>query len=1479
MRHLGLWQCLAGCTLLFAAPSHATVYEISNLDDPDITVSYHNDDPNVPNWDEKPEIRITSMPSDGNCSLREAVYASNYRMVVDGCEAGTATDTIKLKRDQVYVLNKALTVGDGEVYKVESEVVPNTDTPDPNDTKIDYDVSLQPVANQLKFDMQLDSFEEVEDQILPVITSENNSRLLNIDEGGAVQLINIELKDGNANAEADDQNGGLVRAMGPLTIGDNVTLSGGQAVNGGAIYLSEGSVLDFQAGGRFENNTATGVGSVIATSDTFNGGIIGYGFYMAGNQAGGGIDAGAIYLDGAPDNPVGLELGNGTFTGNQGGVINVATHNYLSVMVNLTIAFNDGVAMSLAETFFDPAETPTTTDNILHTVMVGNSVGGVSEACGGVLDKGYVDPNTDPLDGYDLAVNEASLPRMLFTITDDPDCRDPEEGVPVTQNPNTAASDVFLGEGRNACQLTDTGAGTCQPMSAEELDGPYPGFLPNPLPDAVVGDPMAPSLFDRGNPENVSTDLCESSDNRGKSRGGAGGRCDVGAIEFLRAQAKPEEVKLVSGQSVLADVVANDLNDTEINCFLLNDIVVDEGTCTLGDDACIDQAVLDRCLTVIELPDLGTARPVIDANGYPKIRYTPSSSFHGVDQIRYLVDKDAFDGGADLGQNQDEITNFFAEPASGLTEKESIGSLGGLMGLIVVLAGVARRWRVGLRGLAVVMALAAAGQTQAVEIKVNSLADDVPPIKNDGLCTLREALLNAGEAGSPDCAYGGNATDTILLPEGVIQLTDTLIVQGGGVEIVGKGAHDDPSDEEDTLTRIRGDDSFRLFEVRPPNSSSGYPSVLFQFLTLEQGFVSGNGTDGAGSGAVIITGGSVIFDRVRVLDNEAEANGGVVFIRANAGNEKLVTFNRSFVSGNDAGVSGGVMSSEARNETFKIAIIDSTFENNDAGQEGGVLDVNVPKGELQIANSTFVNNNATTGSVLELGQMAVNANIMNSTFLNNTGGSAIDLGDSVGETRMANSAYFNSGDSCSSGSTTLHESEYNAYSGMACVAVTASTTDQSSTGASSLATDLSSLEGEGSTGDYIPPYLEIANATSDAVLVNMGNDQAALVSGTGSVLSCRDKDLRGIARTSGGRCDIGAFEYQQITAEDDEGNNQNTPGSQVPVSILENDLPSDGAEFVLLEDGAEPVKFAEGVFEFEHAVKGGGADPEEYVGTSEFYTQGSSLHGEDTTLFTLSSSDTSMDGATLQFVWLYYNEDRKGYDLKCGDPIPNHVVSANPDLFEKGDLADECVVLFTPPEDPAFDARLCNSTTEDPLEVGFLYTFKDDAPQTSNEATVVMSIKDKAPTMKGKTVLNQPGKKVMFTLDIEDPDTPNVPIDWTRYEITVANEPSFAKRNESGGTEGAGLIIKDRYDADTLPHSDPADADRPATVTYIPDSNYNTFKDVFTLKVEDMKCGVASDQIRFTIQYENEETSAGSGTMGWMILGCLVLLLRRRFAA
>lgn len=1436
MRHFGLQQCLAGCALVFAATSHATVYQITNTADAAVTVVAVDGDGTDGVWDKDTHWDVTTSNAGGTCTLREALYASNYRIAVGACEAGGASDTIELQEGKVYTLTEGeLPIGNGEQIKFTEDT-----SVDPPKTTAD----IEPQSNQVKFDLILDAFEEPEGKTLPVITAAGNSRLIHVYDGGAMSLTNLELTDGNAGAD----NGGLIYAMGPVIIASNVSMNQGMATNGGAMYLEEGSGVAFSAGGRFENNVATGVGSVIASSDTFNGSIIGYDFYMADNEAGvGAVDAGTIHLNGDPDATVTLELANGMVVNNTGGVLNVVSTDHVAILANMTIAFNDGVALTLAQTQFDDPADAVSRDIILHTVMVGNSVGGIAAACAGPV-----------LDGTASPADAAA--RLLFTITDDVNCPDPEEqtlGTPVTNNPNTAQADVFLGKDRDAC--TGTGAGACELMTAEEIGGPYPGLLPNPTPAALMGDPMAPSLFDRASPETATVDQCESTDNRGNSRGGPGGRCDVGAVEFLRAQAQPDEIDLISGQSVLGDVLENDRNDTEVDCGLLEDVVVSDGVCNVGETACITDAIQDRCLVVVAQPDRGSARVEIDAQGYPRIRYTPESSFHGVDQLRYEVDKDAFFGGTDLGQNQSEITNLVAEPASGLTEKKSIGAQGGVMLVILALAGLIRRYRLSAKGMLALVFALFSGPALAVDIEVNSLADQFPPITNDGKCTLREALENAGGSGSPDCAYGGNSSDRILIPAGEINLATTLIVEGGSVELVGKGVRDeDPADDEETQTRIIGNGTERLFEVEPPNLSSGHPGVTFRYLTLENGVATGSGD--TGSGAVITTGGSVIFDRVVITNNHADASAGVAFVRSNAGNEKLVTFNRAYVHNNTAGVAGGVVSTTTQNnDSVKVVMVDSTFEGNTSVTKGGVLDANINAGSVTVSNSTFVDNMSAQGAALDLSNIVVGATIMNSTFMNNAGGGlGVDLGDAPSDIQMANSIYFDSGAACTSGTTVLHESHYNAFSDAACGATTESN-NQPSLGSADLDAAVSGEDGV--ADDYTPPFLSMSDPENDAILVDKGNDEA-LVSGTGTPLRCRATDLRGISRTSGGRCDLGAFEYQKITAGDDEASNQNRPGRQVAVDILDNDLASDGAEIVYLDD-VDPSLFLDNVFTFEHAEPNG-ADPVEYVGTGDPYQQDMS----ERTRFELSNpANPDADGAVIEFVWLYYNPDRDGYDLRCGEPISQKVIDANPDLLEDGDVADECVVLFTPPTTAGFETNVCQSTDGNPLKMAFLYTFTDSnnvSVNTSDAATVVMTINDKAPTLDSQSKMNEPGATVVFNLTASDPDDPDAEIDWSNYDISVSQAPSFAKKDENGNVVGAGLFI---------------DNDN-GTVTYIPQSNFNTFKDVFTLTVEDTDCGRLSRQTTFTVSYPNDETSAGSGgSIGWAMLGGLMLLLRRRVAA
>ena len=69
----------------------------------------------------------------------------------------------------------------------------------------------------------------------------------------------------------------------------------------------------------------------------------------------------------------------------------------------------------------------------------------------------------------------------------------------------------------------------------------------------------------------------------------------------------------------------------------------------------------------------------------------------------------------------------------------------------------------------------------AATIVVNSLADTV--VSGDGVCTLREAILNAerdNHSGATDCA-GGNGTDTITFSlSGTITILSGLPIASAG---------------------------------------------------------------------------------------------------------------------------------------------------------------------------------------------------------------------------------------------------------------------------------------------------------------------------------------------------------------------------------------------------------------------------------------------------------------------------------------------------------------------------------------------------------------------------------------------------------------------------------------------------------------------------------------------------------------------------
>ncbi|MCK5886298.1 MAG: hypothetical protein KAG70_07345, partial [Alcanivorax sp.] len=126
----------------------------------------------------------------------------------------------------------------------------------------------------------------------------------------------------------------MILANGGLGFSENLELRGGQAVNGGAIYLDKGANLVFPESALFEDNVASGNGAVIATSAEFAGEITGHRFYMTGNES--QSDGGLFYLDGDEDNTMAVDLTNGTITNNVGGVIQLVAPKHQLVMQNMT---------------------------------------------------------------------------------------------------------------------------------------------------------------------------------------------------------------------------------------------------------------------------------------------------------------------------------------------------------------------------------------------------------------------------------------------------------------------------------------------------------------------------------------------------------------------------------------------------------------------------------------------------------------------------------------------------------------------------------------------------------------------------------------------------------------------------------------------------------------------------------------------------------------------------------------------------------------------------------------------------------------------------------------------------------------------------------------------------------------------------------------------------------------------------------------
>ena len=252
-----------------------------------------------------------------------------------------------------------------------------------------------------------------------------------------------------------------------------------------------------------------------------------------------------------------------------------------------------------------------------------------------------------------------------------------------------------------------------------------------------------------------------------------------------------------------------------------------------------------------------------------------------------------------------------------------------------------------------------------VDGDTTNIASLIADSGDDGFISLREAIL---------AANGDVDSDTITLGSGVhmLEITDDLNTSSdfdfsGDLDIYSNITIQGVSAQESIISTVLTD---RLFQI-----NSG--DLVLQGLTLDGGntvtgaavFASSSGSLQAtdtvfrnnstnSNGGAIFASGDVTLNRVALIDNQANFDGGA--IRVIGGTTSLTNVT---VSGNTAGASGGSGDGGGIvvNSGGSLIVNHSTFADNEARSgSGGGLQVD-SGGTVTISNSIFANNRSASG--------------------------------------------------------------------------------------------------------------------------------------------------------------------------------------------------------------------------------------------------------------------------------------------------------------------------------------------------------------------------------------------------------------------------------------------------------------------------------------------------------------------------------------
>jgi hypothetical protein len=237
--------------------------------------------------------------------------------------------------------------------------------------------------------------------------------------------------------------------------------------------------------------------------------------------------------------------------------------------------------------------------------------------------------------------------------------------------------------------------------------------------------------------------------------------------------------------------------------------------------------------------------------------------------------------------------------------------------------------------------------------------------------TLRYALSYA-PAGSK-VVFQPGLSDTITLTHGELQIDKDLTIAGPGAGMfaVSGGQHSRVFNVESTVV-MSG------LTIKDGNSSGGDGGGVYNTGDLEIDYctIRNNMTTGDGGG-IYNDQGTLKTNFSTISSNTADGAGGGIANRGSGYNN--ATINSCTFSGNSALLGGGIFNFGGHSDYSRLLIVNSTFNDNQAAQDGGAIDND--DGDATINNSTISGNRGfPAGISVRSGDVLLNNTIVSDNY-------------------------------------------------------------------------------------------------------------------------------------------------------------------------------------------------------------------------------------------------------------------------------------------------------------------------------------------------------------------------------------------------------------------------------------------------------------------------------------------------------------------